>query len=100
MKATIQLHDFIHCGALKDNFSYAGLVALFDYIEDYERDCGTEFDFDPVALRCAYTEYNNIKDAYENYLPADGSSELDMLEYLQNNTQVIEFENGVILQDF
>ena len=38
MKTSIQLHDFIHCDALKDNFSYDGRVALFEYLEQYEAD--------------------------------------------------------------
>ena len=101
MKTTIQLHDFINNTQLSDNFSHDGLVALFDYLEDYERDCGVEIDFDPIALRCEFTEYNDIKCAYENYQPENEElTELEMLEYLQDNTKVIEFETGVILQDF
>ena len=101
MKTTIQLHDFINDIQLINAFSYNGREALFDYLEDYEQSCGTELDFDPVALRCEFTEYNDIKGAYENYQPDDeGLTELEMLEYLQDNTQVIEFETGVILQDF
>tara|TARA_R110000822_G_scaffold177980_1_gene317947 strand:- start:107 stop:409 length:303 start_codon:yes stop_codon:yes gene_type:complete len=100
MKTSIQLHDFATNSQLKDNFSYDGLVALFDYLEDYERDCGIEIDFDPVALRCEFTEYNDIKGAYENYLVYEDETELEMMEYLRDNTQVIEFETGIILQDF
>lgn len=101
MKTTIHLHDFIHCDALKDNFSYDGRIALFEYLEDYEQDCGTELDFDPVALRCEFTEYIDIKNAYENYQPDDEDlTDLDMMEYLQDRTQVIEFKTGIILQDF
>jgi hypothetical protein len=100
MKTTIHLHDFIHCDALK-TFSYDGRVALFDYIEDYEQSCGTELDFDPVALRCEFTEYTDIKNAYEIYqLDDEDLTELDMMEYLQDRTQVIEFKTGIILQDF
>ena len=104
MKTTITINDFINNEQLNNTFSYDGLVALFDYLEDFERDCGNELDFDPVALRCEFTEYNSIKDAYETYMPesklADYATELEMMEYLQDNTQVIEFETGVILQDF
>ena len=101
MKTTISLNDFTNNAQLQDDFSYDGLVALFDYLEDYERDCGVEIDFDPIALRCEFTEYNDIKGAYENYLPEDEElTELEMLEYLQENTQLIEFETGIILQDF
>jgi hypothetical protein len=78
-----------------------GRIALFSFIEDYEADCGIELEFDPVALRCEFTEYTDIKNAYENYQPEDDDlTELDMLEYLQDRTQVIKFETGIILQDF
>ena len=100
MKTTISLNDFTNNEQLKDNFSYDGLVSLFYYLEDYEQCCGTELAFDPVALRCEFTEYNNVKGAYENYQTEDGLTELEMLDYLQENTQVIEFETGIILQDF
>jgi hypothetical protein len=75
-------------------------VAFFDYLEDYEQSCGTDLDFDPIALRCEYSEYSNLKDAYESYQLYDGETELEMMEYLRDNTQVIEFETGIILQDF
>ena len=99
MKTTISLNDFTNNAQLQAKFSYDGLVALFDYVEDYEQSCGVELDLDPIALRCEFTEYNNIKDAYENYQIKNGLTELDMLDYLQENTQVIEFETGIILQN-
>jgi hypothetical protein len=100
MKTTIQLHDFIHCDALKDNFSYDGRVALFDYLEQYELDCGTELDFDPVALRCDFTEFGNLSAVANYYEDLQEVDEEEKLEWLRDRTQVIEFETGIILQDF
>ena len=34
------------------NFSGLGLQSLFDYLEQYEEDCDTEIEFDPIALCC------------------------------------------------
>jgi len=101
MKTTIQLHDFIHCDALKDNFSYDGRVALFKYLEQYEVDCGTEIDFDPVAIRCDFTEWDNLEQivAYYDEMQMIDTNE-EKLEWLQDRTQAIEFETGIILQDF
>ena len=98
MKTTIQLHDFIHCDALKDNFSYDGLVALFEYLEYYEQDCGTELDFDPVALRCDFTEYANIADFWQDY----SSVEYQCLEDIEENTSVIYIRDSeaFIIQNF
>jgi hypothetical protein len=99
MKTTIQLHDFIHCDALKD-FSYDGRVALFEYLEQYEEDCGIEIDFDPVAIRCDFTEYANLDEVGNYYTDLQDEPEEEKLEWLQDRTQVIEFETGIILQDF
>jgi len=50
-----------------NNFSRAGLTALWEYLEEYEESTGEEIDFDPIALCCEYTEYNNIDDFHLDY---------------------------------
>ena len=97
MKTTIQIHDFIHCDALK-NFSYDGRVALFDYLEDYEQSCGTEIDFDPVALRCDFTEYANIADFWNDY----DRYEYQSMRDIEDNTSVIYIPDSeaFIIQQF
>ena len=45
----------------KDTFSYAGLEALFEYLEQLEEDTGEEMEFDMVGICCDYTEYENLK---------------------------------------
>lgn len=101
MKTTITLNDFVNCEALVNNFSYEGLVAMFNYIEDYEQSCGATIEFDPIALRCEFSEYTTISEAYGNYEDnGEDLTELEMFEWLQDRTQVIEFETGIILQDF
>ena len=98
MKTIIQLHDFIHCGALKDNFSYAGRVALFDYIEGYEDSCGTELDFDPIAIRCDFTEYADIEAFWQDY----NSVEYQVMSDIEDNTSVIYIPDSeaFIIQQF
>lgn len=85
MKITIQLHDFIHCDALKDNFTYDGRIALFEYLEELEQDLGDELDFDPVALRCEFTEYANIADFWNDY----DRYEYQCMRDIEDNTSVI-----------
>jgi hypothetical protein len=34
----------------KNQFSYKGLNALFEYLEEYEESTGEEIDFDVIAL--------------------------------------------------
>lgn len=60
MKDTIYKSDFIDrmMDIRPDNFSYDGLVALFDYLEEIEDSCGEEMEFDPIAICCDFTEYD------------------------------------------
>lgn len=80
----------------KDNFSYEGKRALFDYLEDLETGTGEQIELDPIALCCEWSEYDNLTDALESY------TTLKTLEDLEDNTQVIKIEgtNRLIVQDF
>ena len=46
----------------KNNFSYEGKRALFDYLEQYEEDAGEKIELDTIALCCEYTEYEDLKE--------------------------------------
>ena len=72
----------------KDTFSYAGLEALFEYLEQYEEDTGEEMKFDMIAICCEYSEYENLKEYQE-----DNQSDIETLEELQDETTVIPIEN-------
>mgnify|MGYP003152949092 FL=1 len=82
----------------KDNFSYEGRKALFEYLEDLEDDIGEKIQFDPIALCCEYSEYDNFKQLQENY----DNDEITNLETLRDHTTVIEIEDSerFIIQDF
>ena len=72
----------------KNNFSYDGLHALFEYIEEVEDDCGEEFEFDMVGICCEYSEYDSLKD-----FNADYSGDIDKvytLDDIREETVVIE----------
>ena len=45
-----------------NNFSRDGLTALYNYLVEFEEDMKEDFEFDPIALCCEYTEYENFKD--------------------------------------
>ena len=64
MKQTLDLHGFINefKNVRADNFSYEGLTALYGYLTELEEDGGQEFEFDPIAWCCEYTEYENLED--------------------------------------
>ena len=82
-----------------DQFSYDGLKALFDYLEDLAEDCGTDFELDVIALCCEFSEYSDMEELRGVYddLPEDES---DAEDWLQDRTSVITFDGGVIIQDF
>ena len=69
MKTTVNQTDFID--AFKklrpDNFSYEGLDALYNYIENLEQDTGEEFELDVIALCCSYSEYKDLEEYKQNY---------------------------------
>lgn len=41
----------------EDNFSRAGLEALYNYIYDFAEESGTPYVLDVIALCCDFTEY-------------------------------------------
>jgi len=116
MIKTINFNDFCDgfSGSYKDNFTYDGKRALFDYIESNE-DESNPTEFDPIALCCEYSEYESADEAASNYFDYEGMTydengdELDTadkveakaIEYLEDRTQVIPVEGGsIIIADF
>ncbi len=97
-------------------WSYAGALALAEYLEQYEGDSGQPIEFDAIAIRCEFTEYEDILEAarvydcdYTSNMYNDDDTENEnyleetiawCLEWLQDRTQVIEFNGGIIIQDF
>lgn len=110
MHQTINLYSFRdafkYCGR-GDNFSYNGLEALFDYLTEYEESTGESMDLDCIALCCDYSEHESalscIEDHGYDFTPDgddDEEREESALEYLRDNTIVIEFSGGIIIQGF
>jgi hypothetical protein len=69
MKTTVSRYDFERAfvdADRKENFSYEGLRALFDYLEDYEEQTGEELELDVIALCCDYSE-DTVADIARNY---------------------------------
>lgn len=114
MKKTVSIYDFrnafLQSDTYKNNFSYEGLTALFKWFEEYERDVndGEEIDFDMVAICCEYSEYESALECAKEYgfeLPdgnhnSDNDNEVLALAWLEDRTQVIPFEKGIIIAKF
>jgi len=96
MKDTINESQFVDEMSKKQHgFSYEGAKALFEHLTQYEEDCDKELEFDPVAFRCEYSEYNNLKEVKNDYNVED-------LEHLEQNTTVIKVPNSekLIVQEY
>tara|TARA_R110002126_G_scaffold280713_1_gene428261 strand:- start:7 stop:324 length:318 start_codon:yes stop_codon:yes gene_type:complete len=105
MKQTInqyQFADAFKSAGRQDQFSYAGLNALFDELEAItENVTGEEYELDVIELCCEYSEHKSALDAAADYsFDVDGESEESALDYLRDNTTVIEFDGGIIIQQF
>jgi hypothetical protein len=109
MKQTVSFYDFerafVDMGR-KDSFSYAGLRALFDDLEEYEAIIGEEIELDVISLCGEYSEYSSAVEAAQQYdyepNPDDDEDEAEerALRWLGNHTTVIEFPGGVIIENF
>lgn len=63
--------DAFHRMDRKSNFSYEGLKALFDYLEQLEKDLGEQIELDVIALCCEYSEINDDEEMYKDYVGED-----------------------------
>ena len=106
MKVILNTNEVINelCRDEFAGWSYNGARALAQYLEEYEESTGEELQFDPVAIRCDFTEYENVNEAAAQYtgefMGLTYTDKEGALEYLQDHTTVIEFDGGVIIQDF
>ena len=83
MKKTINIYDFreaFHKAGRGDQFTYDGLTALFEYIEDYEEGTGEEIELDVIGLCCEYTEYESIGEFWLDYDQEDYPDEDSIMD--------------------
>lgn len=86
----------------KNNFTYEGKRALFEYLEQLSDDIGEDIELDTVALCCEYDEYENFDDIRDTYSDYFKKHNINSIEDLQEHTQVIELSNnnGYIIASF
>ena len=107
MKQTVTEYQFVeafrHAGR-ESQFSVNARRALFDYLESFEHDSGTELELDPIAVCCDFAEYDSALDAARAYgyqfTPGDPDSV--PLEWLQERTTVltVPHQYNVVIQNF
>lgn len=89
-------------GDYSNNFTVQGAKALQAYLDELSDELGENFEFDPIAWCVEYSEYKDVVEAYDTYSNGDTFtlSDTEKLEWLQDRTTVIEFDGGIIVQDF
>lgn len=87
-------------------WSRSGARALVEHLEQLEEDCGTEIEFDAVAIRCDYAEYDTALEAAteQGFEPEEvedeDTAEASALDWLCDRTDVITFPEGIIIRSF
>lgn len=110
MKKTLTTHEIATAliGDENANWSRAGAFALAEWLEKLEETSGEEMKLDVVAIRCDFSEYESAQDAAGDYgwkpsrdIEGDGQEcDAEASQWLENRTSVIEFDGGIIIQDF
>ncbi len=77
----------------KNNFSYTGLLALFEYLENYEDGTGEKLEFDRVGIACDFNEYDSLKEFHSDGLACDSIPEVKTLDDLSDHTTVIKVDD-------
>lgn len=106
-------HDLKRMG--RNNFSYEGAKALMEYLDNLSDDMGKNIEYDPIAFCCDFaeyfeTEYAALAQEYSNHDNCPQFADYDqddhdvfaddLFEWLQEQTQVIGFSGGLIIQSF
>jgi len=104
MKTEITKSEFtaaFHNMGRGDNFSHAGLCALYDWLEEFEEDTESEIEFDVIAFCCEFSEYADLSEVWDTYNtdPAPEDEET-IRDWINEQTIFTEFSGGVIIQNF
>ena len=98
MKQSVNMYDFERAfkRCERDNFSYDGLKALFEYLEEYEDSTGEEVELDVIALCCEYAEYDSLSEYNDDY-----GTKYSEIDAIQNDTTLIKIDdNSFIIQQY
>jgi hypothetical protein len=102
MKTTVSEFQFVEafrlCGR-ETQFSVNARRALFDYLESFEHDTGTEITLDPIGICCEWAEYPSALEAAKAYgFEPEDNNQAEM--WLGRKTTVVQFDGGLVIQQF
>jgi hypothetical protein len=80
----------------ENQFSYKGLNALYDYIEEYYQEADKPYELDVIELCCDFTEYDSLEEFNKDY-----NREYENIDDIVDDTVVIRVDNtSFIIQNF
>ena len=91
------------------SFSIDGAFALVEYLEELEEELNEQIEFDLIAIRCDFTEYESLEEFRECYFGNDGEvPEFDdpqdlgdwLRNYIEERSEIIDFDGGLIIRTF
>ena len=82
MKKTINRYEFASWFAehRPNNFSPIGRMELYDMLTEFEDATGEEIEFDPIALCCEYSEYEDMEEFWGEYDKEDYPTEESIMD--------------------
>ena len=93
---TLSQYDFVDAfkSLRPNNFSYEGLLVLFDYFEMLEDELGEQMELDVIAICCDYAEFENIDEIIDQYADKDDNGSITYCQFstlgeLEDFTKVI-----------
>lgn len=120
MKKTLSTSDMARTLLANDyaNWTWEGATTLLEYLQERDNSIGIETEFDPVAIRCAFTEYASAAECVQDIAPSDfedltkdlqdeysGDEQVNYnelepicLAYLEHRTTVLKFTGGIIIR--
>ena len=105
MIRTINQYDFIDAFkkmGRENNFSYNGLVPLYEELEMVENDIGQPIELDVIALCCEFKEYDNLEEFGADYGREFSDIDKRFKYSIEDSTTIIPIEgtDGFIIQNF
>ena len=97
MISTLNEWDFIDGMRKHVSWDIGTIRAMFEWLENLEDGMGEQIEFDPIGLRCSWTEHDSVTAFNE-----DTTSAFESVEDLSEHTNVIEVteNNKILVQEF
>jgi hypothetical protein len=89
----ITLNEFTQDETIRGGFSFSGAIELYHYLTDFGS-ISEPIEFDPIALRCNFTDYGSMEELMRDY------SEITSFEDLEQKTIAIKHKEGILIQNF